>query len=461
MGSYFSSTSAFTRSSVSRKMKRERSIVPNRFETAGNRHPFTRSNRSAGPPARRRACGWPAISRCGIDLLPHADEVPVPLQVIHARPQARIPHQLFALFIAASALYTMLLAPPLLSLLEIDPASAAALRASAAGTGVGADLPPFRDWIVALVPANPVEAAATGAMLPLIVFAALFGLAITRTADAARQSLLTFFRAVADAMFVLIGWVLELAPIGVVGLVLPLAATMGAAAAGAMGYFVGLSVLLVIGGLLALYPVTALLAGIPIREFARGVAAAQMVGFSTRSSLASLPAMLEGAEKRLGLPAHVTSLSLPAAVSIFKYASPMVRLTGTLFIAQLYGIELTTFQFIALSVAVSFLSFYSPGIPSGGLLVMTPLYIEFGLPVEGIGILIALDLIPDMFITAANVTADVSVAAILTRRGASAHAREGVVTGAAGPAHHHAAVAAGHVPPAADPEPHDRASSTR
>jgi proton glutamate symport protein len=323
---------------------------------------------------------------------------------------------LFILLISASTLYALLTAPPLLALLRIDPAAADALRASAAASGATAELPPFRNWLVDLVPTNPVRAASDGAMLPLIIFTVLFALAISRTAVESRNILLAFFRGVADAIFVLIRWILELAPIGVFGLVLPLAATMGAAAAGAFGYFVAAAALLVTGALLALYPLTALLARIPIRDFARGCAPAQVVGFSTRSSLAALPALIEGAEKQLRLPPHVTGLALPAAVSIFKFASPIVRLTGTLFVAQLYGIELTGIQLLAVAAAVGVLSFYSPGIPSGGLFVMAPLYLEFGLPVEGIGILIALDLIPDMFITMANVTANMTVAGVLARR---------------------------------------------
>jgi proton glutamate symport protein len=323
---------------------------------------------------------------------------------------------LFAVFIAASAAYTMLLAPPLLSLLPVDAAAAEALRADAAAAGAAAELPPFRNWLVELVPSNPVRAAADGAMLPLVVFAVLFGLALTRVTGAGGRTVVSFFSGVADAVFVLIRWILELAPIGVFGLVLPLAASLGAAAAGAFASFVAIAVLLVIGANLALYPVTALAAGIGPRRFARGCAPAQAVAFSTRSSLASLPALLEGAEKRLFLPTEVAGLALPVAVSVFKFASPIVRLTGTLFVAQLYGVELAGAQFVLLAAAVALLSFYSPGIPSGGLFVMTPLYLEFGLPVEGIGLLIALDLIPDMFITVANVTANMSVAAILTRR---------------------------------------------
>ena len=107
-------------------------------------------------------------------------------------------------------------------------------------------------------------------------------------------------------------------------------------------------------------------------------------------------------------------LVLPAAVSLFKYASPIVRITGTFFVASLFGIELSFIEGASIVAGIGALSFYSPGIPSGGLFVMAPLYQAFGLPLEGIGILIALDIIPDMFITMSNVTADLAVAAVVS-----------------------------------------------
>jgi Na+/H+-dicarboxylate symporter len=116
----------------------------------------------------------------------------------------------------------------------------------------------------------------------------------------------------------------------------------------------------------------------------------QTIGFSTRSSLASLPAQLDAANDDLELPEKVTAIVLPVAVSLLKYASPTARITGTLFIARLYGIELGFVEVAAITGAIAALSFYSPGLPSSGLLIMTPIYLAFNLPVEGIGLLIAL-----------------------------------------------------------------------
>jgi len=117
----------------------------------------------------------------------------------------------------------------------------------------------------------------------------------------------------------------------------------------------------------------------------------------------------------LGIPEKVSGLVLPVAVTLFKFASPLARTAGTYFIASLYGIDLNLWELGVIALAIALLSFYSPGIPSGGLLIMAPVYLSLGLPVEGIGILIAIDLIVDMFLTAANVTANVTATALLAR----------------------------------------------
>lgn len=321
---------------------------------------------------------------------------------------------LFAVMIAAVSAFTAIVAPPLLALLPLDAATAASLRSATAVPAGTVELPPFRDWLVGLVPTNPLRAAVDGAMLPLIVFTGLFGFALTRIPAAGRDTLLGFFGAIKDAMFVLIEWILAAAPFGVFALMLPLAARMGASAAGALGYFVLIACALITVAMLALYPMAVALGRVSLAEFARALAPAQAVGFSTRSSLASLPTMYASTES-LGIPARVSGLVLPVAVSVFKFASPIGRTAGTYFIARLYGIELGAAEIAAIAGAVGLLSFYSPGIPSGGLLIMTPIYVSFGLPVEGIGILIALDLIVDMFITMANVTANITVATVLAR----------------------------------------------
>jgi proton glutamate symport protein len=327
---------------------------------------------------------------------------------------------LFLLLAGATGLLALLAAPPLLDLIRLDDAVTAALHLEGAGAASAVELPPFRNWVVDIVPTNPVRAAADGAMLPLVVFSVIFGLALARAGET-RDALVRPLHVVADAMFVIVGWVLAVAPVGVFALVLPLATRAGPALAGTLGQGLIIMCGLVVIALIGVYPVAALAGGVPLRRFARACAPAQAVAFGTRSSLASLPALLDGAHNVLRLPAAVTGLVLPGAVAIFKYASPAARLTGTLFVARLYGIELGTAELTAIAGAITLLSFYSPGIPSGGLFVMAPIYMTFGLPIEGIGLLIALDVVVDSFITTGNVTANMAVAVIIARRVSARH----------------------------------------
>jgi len=277
-------------------------------------------------------------------------------------------------------------------------------------------LPPFRDWFVGLLPPNPVGAAANGDILPLVLFTVVFALAATRIEPKLRETVTRGAKAVSEAILVVVDWILATAPVGVFALTFGLAAQTGISVVKAVaGFFIVVAILLTVA-ILALYPLVRVVGGIPVRLFAKACAPAQAVGFSTRSSMASLPPMLEEAERTLKLPDEVSGLVLPAAVSVFKFASPMTRIAGSYFVASLFGVELGALEWGALAGFMGLLSFYSPGIPSGGLFVMAPIYQAFGLPLEGIGILIALDLIPDMYLTVANVTGDMAVAAIIGGR---------------------------------------------
>lgn len=321
---------------------------------------------------------------------------------------------LLVLMITAVCIYTLLLSPLLLSFLEIDPAAAVALRD---GTGIAStipELPPFRDWLISLIPTNPLKAASASDMLPLLVFTGLFSLALLKIKAEALKVMINFFIALRDAMFVLIEWIMLIAPIGVFALVFPLAAKMGLSTVTILGSFILITCGLITLLTILLYPIATVFGNLSLATFVRIVAPVQVIGFSTRSSVAALPATF-AATNSLKINPNVSGLVLPIAVSIFKFASPLARTTGTYFIAILYGIELGPMDLVVIALAIGLLSFYSPGIPSSGLLIMAPVYHSLGLPVAGIGILIAVDLIVDMFITASNVTANITAAALLTR----------------------------------------------
>ena len=269
-------------------------------------------------------------------------------------------------------------------------------------------------WLVSIVPTNQVAAAASGNMVSLVVFTVLLAVAIGQTPAASRDVLVSVFRGLADAMLVLVRWVVTLAPIGIFGLILPLAAHGGAGVAGAVGTYVVIYSALSILAVLVAYPMVALFGGVSIAAFARAALPAQLIALSSSSSIASLPALVEAAAT-LNLPARVTGFVLPLAVSTFKFAGPVSWTTGALFIGYFYGIPIGATQLVTIALASIFLAFAAPGVPRGAFLMLTPLFLALGLPPEGIGILIAADALPDLFATVLNVTGDLAAAVIIAR----------------------------------------------
>jgi proton glutamate symport protein len=276
--------------------------------------------------------------------------------------------------------------------------------------------PGFAAWLTSLIPTNPIAAAANGQMLQLILFALILALALTRLTPAHRDPLLGVFRGLVEAMLVIVRWVVALAPLGVFALVLPLAAHGGAGVAGAVGFYVVAYSLGSILITLLLYPAVMLAARIPMREFARAVFPAQSVAFASSSSLAAIPAMVDGADRVLKLPPRITGFVLPLSVTMCKIAAPISWTFGALFIGWFYGIPLSAGDLGIVAFASIFLAFAAPGVPRGGFLMLTPLFLAIGLPAEGIGILIAVDAIPDLFSTVVNVTGYFAATTIVARR---------------------------------------------
>ncbi|MCA1563779.1 MAG: dicarboxylate/amino acid:cation symporter [Acidobacteria bacterium] len=329
---------------------------------------------------------------------------------------------LFFTLLTTAALFSAAFAWPLFARLQIDPAVAESLRGGVLGGEVAeaAGSADLAHWLVGLVPANPIQAAAEGTMLPLIFFALLLGLAIRRAGEEPRQAVLGFFQGIAEAMFVLVRWALALAPVGVFALTLVLAARTGSSIAGALAYYIAVVIALtVLFGLAVLYPVAVLAGHIPLRRFVQGTLPAQAVAFSSRSSLAALPAMVDGARTILGLGEEIAVFLVPLAGSIFRVGSAIAQTVGVLFLARLYDVPLGGAQFMTVILTVVLTTFSVPGIPGGSIIVVAPVLLACGLPLSGIALLLGIDAIPDMFRTTANVTGGMTVAVVLGRRAPS------------------------------------------
>jgi Na+/H+-dicarboxylate symporter len=164
-----------------------------------------------------------------------------------------------------------------------------------------------------------------------------------------------------------------------------------------------------------LYPAAAWLSGLSIRDFARAALPAQAVAFSSRSSLAALPALIEASRDILRLPEEISSFFIPLATVVFRAGGVLGLTIGTLFIARIYGSDISSAQLATIVMTALATSFSIPGIPGGSIVAMVPVLTAVGLPVQGIGILLGVDTIPDMFRTTANVTGQLAAATIVGR----------------------------------------------
>lgn len=305
-------------------------------------------------------------------------------------------------------------APPL-------PAGAAEAASDVASTAHQS----FSAWLTSLLPPNPIAAAATGAMMPLILFTLLLAVAIVRSGPAARATLVGFFQAFAEAMLTLVRWIVMLAPLGVFALIVPLAAHAGAALAGAIGFYIVAYSIGCVVVILLLLVVAAIAGRVPLRRLARAAMRPLLIAFSSSSSIATLPVLVESVEENLDLPPAVIGFVLPLAASSFKIAAPLSWTVGALFVAWFYAVPLQGAGLATIAFAAVLLAFAVPGVPRGAFILLAPLFVAIGLPAEGIGILIAVDAIPDTFATALNVMGHLAAATIVGRPGGSLTAAPG------------------------------------
>jgi proton glutamate symport protein len=322
----------------------------------------------------------------------------------------------FIVVLAGGALFAAFAAPLVFSWFPHNSALRTAL--GSATSLASAEPLHWVDALTAIVPTNAIMAAAQSAMLPLVVFALFLGFALTRVAPARRALLLEFFQAIADAMIVIVRWVLWAAPLGVFALILAVCARSGLGMLSALGVYVLVECLLYLAVTLMMLPLAVFAGGENIRRFAAALVPAQVVAISTQSSLAALPAMLESADRKLHYPQQVTALVLPMAVTLFRLTSPVQYVTSAAFIAWAFGIDLGAAQLVAGALLAVVISLGSVGLPGQVTFIATnlPVAQAMGVPVSPLGLMLAVDTIPDAFATLGNVTADLAATAIVARQ---------------------------------------------
>jgi len=320
--------------------------------------------------------------------------------------------------LSVSALYSIVFFDAFYALWPVSPDGAAALKAGAsAAPDVARQAPKLIEFIKGLAPPNVLKAASEDSILPMVVFAGFFGFAVTRLPTPRRRLVVEFFEALAEAMVTIVRWVLAAAPVGVFALGLGVGLRAGVNAAGEIfHYIVGISLANITTVFIA-SAVAILVGRVALRTWLRSTAPVQVAAFATQSSLACLPAMIERLREDMGVPDRVTGLVLPLAVALFRVTGPLANYGVALFLLRVYGIHPTlgllsvgAFVAVACSLASvslpSALSFYAS---------IAPICLAMGVPVDILPILIAVEVIPDIFRTIANVTADMAMALVLWR----------------------------------------------
>jgi Na+/H+-dicarboxylate symporter len=324
---------------------------------------------------------------------------------------------LFMVILWSSATIGALLTPTLLSLWPIDPAAAAALRSAVPGGEQAGAVPGFGEFIRSLVPSNPIAAAANDQILPLMFFTVVFAFALTRLPKAPRSQLTDFFRAIAEAMLVIINWVLWLAPIGVFALAYAVGARAGAAAFGALAHYVVTVALVGCFVWFLAWPLARFGGRVRLLEFTRAVGPPHAVAISTQSSLASLPAMLKASE-RLGVPVAASGVTLPLAVALFRATGPAMNMAVAIYVAELMNVPLSPGILIAGVVVAATTTLAAVSLP-GSISFITsiaPICYAMGVPIEPLVLLVAVETMPDIVRTTGNVAMDVATTAAVAKR---------------------------------------------
>ena len=277
-------------------------------------------------------------------------------------------------------------------------------------------LPGAAEFFKGVVPPNVVAAASNGDVLPLTVFAVLFALALTRIPVALRTAVVTLFDAISEALLVVIGWVLAIAPLGVFALAFTVGSAAGGAAFAGLGHYVVIISVIGILVTLAAYPLAAIAGRVATGNFARGLIASQAVAISTRSSLASLPAMLAGA-RSMGIREDVSDVTLPIAVALFRATGPAMNVAVAFYVAHWLGLQPSLAQMIAATAVGAVMSYGAVSLPGEVSYIssIAPIALALGVPIAPLGLLVAVEMVPDIFRTVGNVTHDVALAAIVDR----------------------------------------------
>lgn len=269
--------------------------------------------------------------------------------------------------------------------------------------------PGIVELLLNMIPRNPISAAANTEMLPLILFSILFGIAATTIREDRRKAVLGFFEGVNDISMQLIRWIMVLAPYAVFVLIAGVTARFGFEILQSLLWYTGTVALgLLLHAFGTFYFILKFLARLDPLEFFRRIRNAQLLGFSTSSSSATLPVTIQIAEENLGVSNKIASFVLPLGATVNMDGTALYQGVAVMFIAQVFGIELSLFAQLTVVLTATLASIGAAGVPSAGIITLTIVLVQAGVPETGIALILGVDRILDMLRTSVNITGDLT-----------------------------------------------------
>jgi Na+/H+-dicarboxylate symporter len=290
---------------------------------------------------------------------------------------------------------------------------------------------PLVDQLLAMIPSNPAAAFAQADMLQIITFALLLGVALTMLKPERAQPVIDLCDRLNDAVTQLVHLAMRLAPIGVAALLFKVVGSTGPSVLAALAVYAGTVALgLFLQAALVYAPVIRFGANLSPWRFALAIKEVLMLAFSTSSSNATLPVTLEVAERDLNIPPKIASFVLPLGATVNMDGTALYQGVAALFIAQLYGIDLSTSDQLTVILSATLASIGAAGVPGAGMITLVMVLTSVGIPTEGIALILGVDRILDMMRTTINVVGDLATAALMARlEGTPASIREAVEVG--------------------------------
>jgi Na+/H+-dicarboxylate symporter len=285
-------------------------------------------------------------------------------------------------------------------------------------TGVAKTLPSWADLpteLLSVLPSNPLASMITGEMLSIVLFSIIVGVAITRLTQENTVAIVSLLSAVQAICMTIVKWAMHLAPYAVFGLMAQLIVNTGFSSILGLTSFMG-SVLLGLFLLLLFYMILLKFIGrYPVMQFMSKIRNVQLLAFSMASSAAVMPLSIRTAEDELKISPGVANLVIPVGATVNMDGTALFQCMGTIFLAQIYGLDLSFVSISLLTITLIAASIGTPSIPGGGIIVMATVLQSVGIPAEGLMILIGIDRIMGMFRTAVNVTGDLTACVIFER----------------------------------------------